>query len=826
MSLPLPNLDTRRWVDLVEEARAIIPRYAPAWTDHNLHDPGITLIELLAWLVETNVYRLNRVPESHRRKFLALVGIVPRPPQAATAVLSLMPPAPDPVTVPAGAEFSATTPEGNTLLFRTVEAVHAVPVVLRALLVQADTGSAPQEYTRLWREQGSVALLGDDPTPGAALWLGFDRPFPTGQPLRLAFTFAGERPDRDERQRILAEAVAQHEACRRPLPPAPAGAEVVPEQSRLPDPLPHHSARLVWEFSTMAGEWRRLDPTADHVRDDTRALTLDGAVCVSLPEDMGAIRAGSGESLYYLRVRVEAGEYDTPPLLADLSVNAVRVEQAVPVSQVYLINPGVIAGGVAPAVPGRARFLMQLDSAGAITALAFVEDENAPEIPILYYRGATETTAGVLVLALMFLGRSNGVPGQVFAVPRVPVHQGTLDLYTLEPPEAALDTVSWRVWHVQPDLDASNGRAAHVVLDSTRGEITFGDGHRGRIPPRGAPVLVRYRATAAGAGNIGGGQITTLAPTLHNWLLFDAADFQDKAAALGVAALLASDPARVWQEKSNAIYTAVASRLGTIMHPRPATGGATAETVTQAAGRAVAMLQAPTRAITSSDYEKLAGQTPGTGIARVHAVPGRHPAFPCLVAPGVITVVVVPAQRRSRPVPSQGLLTAVQRYLHRRRLVGTRVAVVGPRYLTVQVTARVKAMPGASPTRVRTDIISALNTFLHPLTGGPAVRAGKEKGQTLVPSPGVPAVTTPGVTLLEPAAPPLPVFAVPPLSPGWPFGRDVYRSEVLQVIGSVAGVDHILSLSLSGDGGPAQCGNLCVGPTELVVAGPHTIEVV
>src|SRR5829696_7881240 len=105
MPLPLPNLDSRRWADLVEEARALIPRYAPAWTDHNVHDPGITLMELLAWLVEMDVYRLNRVPEAHRRKFLALVGVTPRPPRPARAVFGLAPPRPVPIPLPIGTAF-------------------------------------------------------------------------------------------------------------------------------------------------------------------------------------------------------------------------------------------------------------------------------------------------------------------------------------------------------------------------------------------------------------------------------------------------------------------------------------------------------------------------------------------------------------------------------------------------------------------------------------------------------------------------------------------------------------------------------------------------
>src|SRR3954454_397692 len=108
MPLPLPDLDTRSWADLVEEARAMIPRYAPRWTDHNVHDPGITLIELLAWLVEQDVYRLNRVPDTHRRKFLALMGESARGPIAATVVASVVTAGPDPIDLPTGMELSAT----------------------------------------------------------------------------------------------------------------------------------------------------------------------------------------------------------------------------------------------------------------------------------------------------------------------------------------------------------------------------------------------------------------------------------------------------------------------------------------------------------------------------------------------------------------------------------------------------------------------------------------------------------------------------------------------------------------------------------------------
>ena len=70
--LQLPNLDDRRWADLVEDARALIPQLAPEWTDHNVHDPGITVVELLASIAELDIYQLNQISDRHRRT-------VPRP---------------------------------------------------------------------------------------------------------------------------------------------------------------------------------------------------------------------------------------------------------------------------------------------------------------------------------------------------------------------------------------------------------------------------------------------------------------------------------------------------------------------------------------------------------------------------------------------------------------------------------------------------------------------------------------------------------------------------------------------------------------------------
>src|SRR5207253_983393 len=72
MSLPVPNLDDRSWKQIVDEAVRLIPRYCPEWTNHNSSDPGVTLLELYAWMTEMVLYRLNKVPEKNFLTFLDL----------------------------------------------------------------------------------------------------------------------------------------------------------------------------------------------------------------------------------------------------------------------------------------------------------------------------------------------------------------------------------------------------------------------------------------------------------------------------------------------------------------------------------------------------------------------------------------------------------------------------------------------------------------------------------------------------------------------------------------------------------------------------------
>lgn len=124
MTLPTPNLDDRTYDQIVEEAIRLIPRYCPEWTNHNPSDPGITLIELFAWMTEMMLYRLNKVPDKNYLTLLDAIGIRLRPPQPARAIVTfdLAQGSQKGQTIPAGTQISTMQTESQSaIIFETAD---------------------------------------------------------------------------------------------------------------------------------------------------------------------------------------------------------------------------------------------------------------------------------------------------------------------------------------------------------------------------------------------------------------------------------------------------------------------------------------------------------------------------------------------------------------------------------------------------------------------------------------------------------------------------------------------------------------------------------
>lgn len=125
------TLDDRSFQDLVDEAKKLIPHYIPEWSDHNVSDPGVTLIELFAWMTETILYRLNRVPLLHAVRMMEILGIALAPPEPAQGEVTFWLSAdlaPVETSIPIGTEVATTQTENEpSTIFTTMEELQVIP---------------------------------------------------------------------------------------------------------------------------------------------------------------------------------------------------------------------------------------------------------------------------------------------------------------------------------------------------------------------------------------------------------------------------------------------------------------------------------------------------------------------------------------------------------------------------------------------------------------------------------------------------------------------------------------------------------------------------
>jgi predicted phage baseplate assembly protein len=206
MPLPAPNLDDRRFQDLVDDAKRLVQQKCPAWTDHNVSDPGVTLIETFAYLVDQLLYRLNRTPDRNYLKFLELLGVHLFSPEPARVAVTfwLSAPQPDTVIIPAGTEVSTRRTETeDSISFTTTEDLPIVRCSLEHLRSHASESDVYRDHSTTVSGGPGFFCFSQVPIPGDTLLLGLSDPMPSCAVV-LRFTCTIEGVGVDPRQPPLA----------------------------------------------------------------------------------------------------------------------------------------------------------------------------------------------------------------------------------------------------------------------------------------------------------------------------------------------------------------------------------------------------------------------------------------------------------------------------------------------------------------------------------------------------------------------------------------------------------------------------------------------
>lgn len=819
MGLKIPDLDDREYADILEDARERIPIHDEEWTDHNVHDPGITILETLAWLAESYGYQLDQVTDVHRRKYLKLMGVRPRDPEPATATLELqLPDGAAGTTVPAGETLTAEDPSGRVEVFRTVAPATLTRARIERVISEHRGGRTDE--TRANRTPGMHFLgFGEAARPGSAMYIGFDAdPFEGVDTLDLAVEF---------------------------------------HEDDLPDPVVHGdepvdfdpTAAVVWEYCSDYSDWF-LAESGDgtdvwrtfSVREDgTDHLYGSGTVRLEGPptgwQGVAPPEAevlGQREPLAWIRCRIAHPQdggagHEVPPQFDTVAVNTVRVSHGRPVEEGVMARPD--GGTETTALPGQT---FEFEH-GSVLEGPTVESSGGSTV-----EGPPGTSGGAAVVV---------GPGD---------------------PRGVLDAT----WREVEDFDASGPDDRHFVLDRAAGRIRFGDEVRGAVPAAGQRVVSRgsvhgggevgnvpvtstwrfrrgeltkhgvytyYSGTDPSSGMRGavvvenpGGSEEGTAVDYGGWVddangereVLDARDTPETEVVIEVGADAGDGPAFsptvvhvdpgtrvrfVWVSDGHRVVVADQPAGGRWTgHPipegtgsefthtfegsldlsavtadpkGPAAGGRNAESVDEAFDRLKADMEVPYRAVTLADYGTIAERTPGLRFGRAKAFidAGEDPTD-CDRRPAV-RVVVVPYSPREKPVPSLGFLDAVECHLERHRLLTDRVDVDPPTYVGIGVDVELELLPGYAESERVAAVDAALRAFLHPLEGF--------DGE------------------------------------GWPFGRPVYRSEIYEMVEGVDGIDCVLSVGLTASGPEARYrdGNVEIGRTSLVYSEDHDVVV-
>jgi len=302
MPLPEPNLDDLRFQrDIVDEARRRIIRYCPEWTEYNLSDPGITLIELFAWMTEMLTYRLNKVPEKNYIKFMEMLGIELEPASSARTDLTFWLSTPFPIgpdddtvaVIPQGTEVATRrSEEEDEIIFTTDRSLTIRPPRLQQLRRVEDFH---KNYLSRLGIEIFYAFNREQPQVGDTFYLGFDETENIrGHILRLSF----------ECERTQAVGV------RREDPP------------------------LVWECSLGNGLWQELPlSTRSGEKDTTGGLNNpEGSLVLYLPQTLTPDQV-YGRSAYWVRCRLEQrrpeqGMYSESPRILNVTAHSLGATTA------------------------------------------------------------------------------------------------------------------------------------------------------------------------------------------------------------------------------------------------------------------------------------------------------------------------------------------------------------------------------------------------------------------------------------------------------------------------------------------------------------------
>ena len=476
MSLPEPTIDDRDYEEILDEALSRIPAHNPDWTNFNESDPGVTMLQVISFVVDSMLYRANRVPERNRIKFLKLLGVERQPATVAEGLVQFSRP-----RGPLKADTLSDEAEvrAGSVPFRTTNAVEVLPIQGRLYYKKtrddAEVEPGTQEhYRELFTDAGGefpdepsfyeTASLAA-PSPGAPLpVVDLDDDTPEGdQSLWLALLARpGDKPE--EARAVLGDTTLSLVV----VPSLKDADRVLPPQGESDG---SRQGRLRFSVPRPESDTPRYRPV--EARTEQNLLVEPGVAHLTLPS---ADTLGTWTDLE----PTEAGTGAYPPPLEDTNVQDRLITW-------IRIQPEAAAGTSKSSLPSS---FSHVGVNGAhVEQRARVQNE--------------------------FLGKGTGDPDQTVQLTNTPVLPESLEVTVGGEPWTEIDDLAAAPPEVPKEnprrapgqRTSSNGDPRVYTLDRTSGTIAFGDGLRGMRPRSGAVIQARYDYGGGTEGVVGIGAI-------------------------------------------------------------------------------------------------------------------------------------------------------------------------------------------------------------------------------------------------------------------------------------------------------------------------------
>ena len=461
--LPELDLDNERYDDILEAARNMIVSIYPEWTDFNYHDPGITILEMLAWLKEIQQYYLNKIGPANVDKFLKLLGI--RPGTVKPSRTEVRVEYSDDIVAGKGTRLYA----GN-ICFEADARTFISASRITCCISRGSFGSRIIEGGEL-SFGGSLRISPFPDRDSGEFCIGFDKPLQSGEDHRIYFGI------RDQ-QTVKRNPITDPESF---FPLADVTAE-------------YYDGHL----------WRRL-----RCEDGTYGFLTSGCMVFSLDREHRDCRI-EGRKAYFIRFRLTGGAYDELPLIGSIEFNLLPVTQRDTLAEYFdLPLTGELRTFSELSVTGMTQVYLRGSDGLFKAAPSFEKQVDSETGEVSYNIPDTGEAVSVRIvnvspefLSDREIGYGMGLPYQEYDLGTTQLEYESFTLMT-ELPASGGKLVEWKKVR---DFSGSGSDDFVYVFDSSRGIVRFGDCLRG-MAPEGRIFIVGASQTFGADGNVSAGKI-------------------------------------------------------------------------------------------------------------------------------------------------------------------------------------------------------------------------------------------------------------------------------------------------------------------------------